>query len=355
MKLLRLLLVAPCFRPMGQLAARTPHARRAVEPIARRGCSPIDEDTPEGGAFFKACTPGEEEDLTQSVLRLCGGALAPSVGDARAVVPQRSARPRAADSGGYVPREAPGGGIDNIVREELASLARLDREEQEERLPTLLQRVEQRTMAAAEDAESDASASNVVEGYQFGNVTKAVVEATRGEVQRQLEAEWTMDDLSLLLKVGIFLGAGATAPVTGLAALPAAALLTTFGTVLKAELGVRAVQEVGARMAERAAQGIADGVKDFTGKEGYAFGDITEAAVRKMGKEDWEDYRFGDVTRGAAEGVVRAATGRKDYKFGQLTEGAVKAVTGNEEYRFGDFTKSIFKRMKGGDTGDVKK
>ena len=97
-----------------------------------------------------------------------------------------------------------------------------------------------------------------------------------------------MGDLSLLLKIGIFLGAGATAPVSGLAALPAAALLATYGTVLKAELGVRAVQEVGTRLAERAARGVADGVKAFTGKEEYAFGDLTEAAVRKMGREDCE-------------------------------------------------------------------
>ena len=120
-----------------------------------------------------------------------------------------------------------------------------------------------------------------------------------------------MNDVSLLLKIGIFLGAGASAPAAGLAALPAAALLATYGTVLKAELGVRAVQEVGTRVAERAARGVVDGVKEFTGKEQYAFGDLTEATVRKMGRED---YRFGDFSKGAAEGAVKAVTGRDDYK-----------------------------------------
>lgn len=222
--------------------------------------------------------------------------------------------------------------IDVIVQEELASLALLEPAEQEAQLPTLLQRVEARASSAADDS-----------GYHFGDITRSAVEATRGEVQRQLDADWSMNDLSLLLKVGIFLGAGAAAPVAGLAALPAAALLATYGTVLKAELGVRAVQEVGTRVAERAAQGIADGVKDYTGKDQYAFGDLTEATARKLGHED---YKFGDLTKGAAEGAVKAVTGKQDYKFGQFTEGVVKAATGKDEYRFGDLTRSLLKKRK---------
>ena len=49
-------------------------------------------------------------------------------------------------------------------------------------------------------------------GFQVGEISKNVVEATRGEVQRQMDAEWSANDLSLLLKVGLFLGAGAAAP-----------------------------------------------------------------------------------------------------------------------------------------------
>lgn len=199
--------------------------------------------------------------------------------------------------------------LDAIVREELAELAISTPEEQEERLPTLLARVEERVTAENE-------------GYQFGDITKSVVESMRSEVQRQMSAEWTMADLSLLLKVGVFLGAGAAAPVAGLAAMPVAVLLATYGTVLKAELGVRAVKEVGVRLTERASQGIADSVKDYTGKDEYKFGDLTEATVRKV-------------------------TGSDEYKFGDLTKGAVKRVTGKDEYRFGDISKSIFKRLKG--------
>lgn len=40
---------------------------------------------------------------------------------------------------------------------------------------------------------------------------------------------------------------------------------------------------------------VSGGVRDFTGKESYAFGDITEAAVRKATGN--EDYKFGDFSR----------------------------------------------------------
>ena len=92
--------------------------------------------------------------------------------------------------------------------------------------------------------------------------------------------------------------------------------------MLKAELGVRAVQEVGVRLAERAAQGLADGVREYTVKDEYAFGDLTEATVRKV-------------------------TGDADYKFGDFTKGAVKKVTGKDEYRFGDLSKSLWKKLRG--------
>jgi hypothetical protein len=46
---------------------------RTTTPVARRGCSPIDEDTPEGGAFFKPAELEALEDLSISVLTLRGG------------------------------------------------------------------------------------------------------------------------------------------------------------------------------------------------------------------------------------------------------------------------------------------
>ena len=200
--------------------------------------------------------------------------------------------------------------VESIVKEELAALASASPEDQEAQLPTLLARVEKR---AVDEQQS---------GFQVGEISKNVVEATRGEVQRQMDAEWSANDLSLLLKVGLFLGAGAAAPAAGLAAMPAAVVLATYGTVLKAELGVRAVQEVGVRLSERAAQGIADGVKSYTGKEEYKFGDLTEETVHRI-------------------------TGKDDYKFGDLSRGALKSVTGKDGYEFGDITKGLFKKLRG--------
>ena len=200
-----------------------------------------------------------------------------------------------------------------IVREELAQLAAATPEEQDEQLPAFMRRVEERAKTAQAKT-----------GYQFGDISKAVIESTRGEVQRQMDAEWNMDDIGLLLKVGLFLGAGAAAPVAGLAAMPAAALLATYGTVLKAELGARAIKEVGVRLTERAAQGIADGVRTYTGKEQYQFGDLTEATVQKV-------------------------TGNDDYRFGDFTKGALKSVTGSDEYKFGDLSRSLYKRLTQGD------
>uniref|UniRef100_A0A7S3FFE6 Uncharacterized protein n=1 Tax=Haptolina ericina TaxID=156174 RepID=A0A7S3FFE6_9EUKA len=229
--------------------------------------------------------------------------------------------------------------IDTIVQQEIEALVRLTPEEQEAALPTLLERVEERAIEEASAvAADDASGPS---GYQFGDITKAVVNSTRAEVQRQLDSEWSADDVTLLLKVGVFLGAGAMAPVAGLAAMPAAALLATYGTVLKAELGVRAVQEVGLRLAERAAQGVADSVRDFTGKERYELGDLTTATVRKVTGN--EEYELGDITRGA----VQSFTGQEEYKFGDITKTAVKSVTGKDEYKFGDITKTLFRKFSG--------
>ena len=90
--------------------------------------------------------------------------------------------------------------------------------------------------------------------------------------------------------------------------MPVAAVLATYGAVLKLELGGRAVQEVGTRVAERAAQGVADSVREYTGKEEYHVGDLTTETVRRV-------------------------TGNSEYEFGDLTRSAVKAVTGKDEYK----------------------
>ena len=53
-------------------------------------------------------------------------------------------------------------------------------------------------------------------GAATGATAEAVVETTRAEVQRLLKADWDMADLGLLLRVALFLGAGAAAPTAAL-------------------------------------------------------------------------------------------------------------------------------------------
>ena len=48
-------------------------------------------------------------------------------------------------------------------------------------------------------------------------------------------------------------------------------------------------------MAGRAQASVAGGGRDFTGKESYAFGDITEAAVRRATGNP--EYKLGDLSR----------------------------------------------------------
>ena len=89
--------------------------------------------------------------------------------------------------------------IDTIVQQEIEALVRLTPEEQEAALPTLLERVEERAIEEASAAAADDGSGP--SGYQFGDITKAVVNSTRAEVQRQLDSEWSADDVTLLLKV----------------------------------------------------------------------------------------------------------------------------------------------------------
>ena len=68
--------------------------------------------------------------------------------------------------------------LDVIVQEEIAALVGQTPEEQEAQLPTLLARVEARAADASE-----------AEGYRFGDISRAVVESTRGEVRRQMDTD----------------------------------------------------------------------------------------------------------------------------------------------------------------------
>ena len=163
--------------------------------------------------------------------------------------------------------------IARIVREEMAAMVLKSAEEQEAELPALLAKVEERATAEYYLAD-DADAGDLAVGADDRSL--AVVEGARGEIKRLLAAEWSFDDVSLLLRFTLFLGAGAAAPVTGLAAMPIAALLATYGAALKLELGGRAIQEVAVRVAEGAANKVRDDVKTFTGKETCEHGRTTQ-------------------------------------------------------------------------------
>ena len=110
-------------------------------------------------------------------------------------------------------------------------------------LPGLLQRVQER--AAAERVPFE-------DGYKFGDVSKTVLEATRGEATR-LDTGGTCATYRCCCASASSRGRRGTDGGRS-AAMPVAALLATYGAALKLELGGRAVQEVTVRVGERAAR-----------------------------------------------------------------------------------------------------
>lgn len=99
--------------------------------------------------------------------------------------------------------------IARIVREEMAAMVLKSAEEQEAELPALLAKVEERATAEFYLTD-DADAGDLTVGADDRSL--AVVEGARGEIKRLLAAEWSFDDVSLLLRFTLFLGAGAAAP-----------------------------------------------------------------------------------------------------------------------------------------------
>ena len=94
-----------------------------------------------------------------------------------------------------------------------------------------------------------------------------------------LEREWSLDDLGLILRLTLTLGAELT-PAASL--LPVRMLLTTYSAALGAELGERLLQEVAAKLQQQLQRGLADGVASYTGKTQYEFGDLTKASWAKL-------------------------------------------------------------------------
>ena len=87
---------------------------------------------------------------------------------------------------------------------------------------------------------------------------------------------------------------------------------------------------------------LREGVSGFTGRDEYQFGDLTKAALSKVGA-------------GVAAGVS-SITGKETYEFGDLTKAAVDKVgagvassvsdfTGKEKYEFGDVTRAAIGKL----------
>ena len=97
-------------------------------------------------------------------------------------------------------------------------------------------------------------------------------------------------------------------------------------------------------------------VSGFTGKEDYIFGDVTKAAVSKLGETvasgvssytGKEDYVFGDVTKTTVhllgEGVAKLGDGVA--KLGDEVASGVSSFTGKKNYQFGDLSKAAIARL----------
>ena len=105
------------------------------------------------------------------------------------------------------------------------------------------------------------------------------------------------------------------------------------------------------------------GMRAVTGNKDYKFGDLTKnataTAVETLSGKTIDEYEFGDITKrfaseaaDVATDVVTKYTGKEDYEFGDLTKGALKKMAGKgeeEEYKFGDITKRLWRRATGKD------
>lgn len=57
-------------------------------------------------------------------------------------------------------------------------------------------------------------------------------------------------------------------------------------------------------------------------------------------------YQFGDLTKSILGNTAKTITGKKDYKFGDISKTVVKEVTGKDNYQFGDISKALDKKAK---------
>ena len=101
-------------------------------------------------------------------------------------------------------------------------------------------------------------------------------------------------------------------------------------------------------------------VSGFTGKDEYVFGDVTKAAVSKLGETvaigvssytGKEEYVFGDLSRTTVHRLGEGATklgetvAKPLSKLGDEVASGVSSFTGKKSYQFGDLSKAALARL----------
>ncbi|CAJ1414966.1 unnamed protein product [Effrenium voratum] len=132
------------------------------------------------------------------------------------------------------------------------------------------------------------------EQYEFGDISREIA-------RRAKEAEIDEEDLKLLLRAVLALGAGLT-PVAHL--LPIQVLLNLYGSSLELELSQRLLSRLTASMAKEL---------DRRAKEAM------------LGKGN-EDYVLGDLTRAQMQRSIKELTGKEEYEFGDISKSLLSRV-----------------------------
>jgi hypothetical protein len=148
--------------------------------------------------------------------------------------------------------------------------------------------------------------------YQFGDITQELV--------RRLKAgEYTAEDVWLFLKIAGIIGINMQ-PIA--AVLPAKVVMELLEVSIAQSLGDKIVTTLSTEVDQRMKHWI-------TGDKDYRLGDITRKNL--MGDKD---YRLGDITK-------KTLMGDKNYQFGDLAKRAVSKFTGKDSYAFGDLTQKL--------------
>ncbi|CAJ1403951.1 unnamed protein product [Effrenium voratum] len=112
------------------------------------------------------------------------------------------------------------------------------------------------------------------EQYEFGDISREIA-------RRAKEAEIDEEDLKLLLRAVLALGAGLT-PVAHL--LPIQVLLNLYGSSLELELSQRLLSRLTASMAKELDRRAKEAMLG-KGNEDYVLGDLTRAQMQRSIKE----------------------------------------------------------------------